>query len=405
MGKQRNPNGMGSYKKRKSDGRHEWHRTINGDDQYLSAKTSSLLQEKVKEIIDLPIIKEKVTVDEWFTKWLNTYIKPLKKEATYNQYSTLYKQYIKPVIGKRLLKDIKSNDIQLVISKMSNETRKVKRKNKETKEWIVIDTGEKLSTWTMKHTRKIMNGAFIKARKDKYIAESPVQDIEIPKRQAKPRKTLTVQEVAKLFDAMKNSRWIWSAKFMLVTGSRRGELLALNWTDIDFFNNRITVDESNSSTGIGDTKSSKVHYIPLSKKANEFLEGQIFMLKKEGNPVVSDDDFKNSSGLIFPNRHGDMLKPGSYYTLLSRFAAKVGIKASPHCLRHTFVYLARETMSIKDIQYILGHDESTTTLDIYGDILSDSTKKVADQIDDIFNLISFEVKKAKVIKFDFQKAK
>lgn len=367
MSKQRNPNGMGTYKQRK-DGRYEWRQKVDGETRYLSAKSMKELQEKVKMIADLPVIKEKYKVDEWFQKWLETYIKPLKKQATYDQYRIIYNNQIKPVIGSRKLSTLKTYDIQHVIAVMNEKG---------------------LATKTMKHAKSIMDIALKKAESEKIIPKNPVVNIEIPVKQAKPRKTLTLEELSKLFKAMENSRWIWSVKFALVTGLRRGELLALRWTDIDYQNKRITVDESNSLTGLGDTKNSKIHYVPLSDKAIEYLKMQKEMLEREFNPILYNEDLKKSA-LIFPNESGEMILPGSYYTLIRRFSIKAGIKASPHCFRHTFVYLTRGNIPLKDLQNILGHSESTTTLDIYGNMLNDSNDKNIEQIDKAFNNIDVE---------------
>jgi integrase len=199
----------------------------------------------------------------------------------------------------------------------------------------------------------------------------------------------------------------------LVTGLRRGELLALKWSDIDFNTKRITIDKSNSTTGLGDTKSSKAHFVPLSDKAILFLEEQKKQLKKENNPILLRDDLKKSD-LVFPSDEGVMIRPDSYFTMLSRYAQKAGIKASPHCLRHSFVFYTRGKLSLKDLQNTLGHDESTTTLDIYGDILNDSAFEAAEQIDNAFDALEKEVEKindkkhkkeGNLIQVDFGKAK
>lgn len=393
MPKMRNPKGTGSYRTL-PNGSKQFRQRIDGEERTVTAKTPKELEERKKEIVDLPIVKGKMKVDEWFEKWLKIYIEPLKKKATYNQYSIIYKVHIKPAIGKRTMSKIKSYDIQAVIAEMNQKTRKYKRKDKETGKMIEVDTGEKLSTWTMKHTRKVMNGAFEKAYKDKIIASNPVKDIEVPKKQAKPRKTLTIEELSKLFKVLEKSRWIWSARFMLATGVRRGELLALKWNDIDYINNRITIDESNSSTGLDDTKNSKIHFIPLSKKVKEYLNGQKEMLKEESNPILLNETLKKTD-LIFPNEKGSMLKPGSYYTLFARAAEKAEIKASPHCLRHTFVFLNRKILSLKELQDILGHDERTTTTDMYGDMVNESTDKVASQMDEVFNQLDTDMEKFK----------
>lgn len=385
----RAPKGTGYYYVK--DGKNYWRKRSGGLDKYVSADNPKDLQAKVNEVIDLKITKSKLKVDEWFTKWL-TYIEALRKPATYNQYRDIYKKHISPVIGKLKLSAIQSSDIQDVILVMNKKTTKTRKKVKG--KWEEVDTGKTLSTWTMKHARKIMNIAFEKAVKDKLIPVNPVQDIEIPKKQAKPRKTLNSVELAKLYRELERSRWIWSAKFMLVTGVRRGELLALRWSDIDTVNKRITIDESNSSTGLDDTKSSKVHYIPLSKLMQKYLDGQKQMLKDENNPILENEELKKTD-LVFPNKNGVMLQAGSYYTMLSRYAADAEIKASPHMLRHTFVYMNRKKLSLKEIQNILGHDESTTTLDIYGDMIDESTEQTGKDIDEVF--AGFENDTSKII--------
>ena len=97
--------------------------------------------------------------------------------------------------------------------------------------------------------------------------------------------------------------------------------------------------------------------------------------------------------LIFPNKYGKMLNANSYYTVFARAAEKAGIKASPHCMRHTFVYLHRTRLSLKELQNILGHDESTTTLDIYGDIINESTEATIKSINEVFNQLDDEIEK------------
>jgi integrase len=250
------------------------------------------------------------------------------------------------------------------------------------------------STWTMKHARKIMRLAFQCAVDDKLIPVNPVQDITIPKKQAKERKTLNVRELAELFLALENSRWKHSAWFMLLTALRRGEMLALKECDADEINRRITVDKSDSSTGLGGTKGRKVHYVPLTDAAIKCLKEQRKMLQEEENPILYKDELKKT-GLIFPNIKGEMLNPNSYYTVIARAAAKAGLHVSPHCLRHTFVYLNKNKLSITELQSILGHESSTTTYDIYGKMLDESLDKTAKQMDDVFQSVGNDMKKQK----------
>ncbi|NLZ52603.1 MAG: site-specific integrase [Thermoanaerobacteraceae bacterium] len=369
MPKQKNPNGMGCYDKLK-DGRVRWRQMVDGKTRTITAKSMPELKEKVKKVADLPIIKNKIKVSEWFEKWLEIYIKPLKKQATYYQYKILYEQHIFPIIGNRLITSVKQYDIQQIIAKMNEKG---------------------LSTWTMKHVRKILHIAFDRAFKDKLIPENPVVDIEIPKKQAKPRKTITASELKILFENLKNSRWYWAFRFMLVTGLRRGELLALRWSDIDYENKRIIVDESNSASGLGDTKNSKVHYVPLSERAIYYLAKQKEMLQHEFNPILYNPELQKLD-LIFPSENGTLMKSDSLNSVLDRINRKTGLHITPHMFRHTFVYMSKGHMTLSELQEALGHDESTTTLDIYGTMLSD-TEKVANKIDEAFAVLDEEINK------------
>lgn len=379
MAKSRNPKGLGHYYKK--DGLFCWKYVRDGKPVYRSSKTEKGLQEKVRKIIGLTVSNDKTKVSEYFENFLENDIKELKKPATYEQYFYMYKGHIKPIIGDYKMVSIKQEDIQKVIKEMNKNG---------------------LSEKTMKHAKTVMSVAFTKAYSvDKIIPENPVKNIIIPAKQVKPKKTLTTSEVSVLFDALKNSRWIWSVKFALVTGVRRGELLALKWTDIDWENNRIIIEKSNSRTGLGGTKNNKVHYVPLSAMAKQYLVKQMEILKDENNPIVINDDntrktdLKATDLLIFPTEKGTMIKPNTYYHTITRLAAKEGLKVHPHCFRHTFVFNMRKKLSLKDLQEILGHDESTTTLDIYGDMINDTIESTATQIDEVFSNIEHQIEKEK----------
>jgi integrase len=246
---------------------------------------------------------------------------------------------------------------------------------------------------TMKHAKTVMSVAFKKALRDKIIVENPVTEIEIPSKQAKPHKTFIAEELSKLFYSLKTSRRYWCYKFILVTGLRRGEVLALKWSNIDYKNKKIIVFESNSSTGLGDTKSSKVHHVPLCDRAVYYLEMQRQTLENEINPILHNKEFMKSD-LIFPTKNGTMMNPGSFRNVISRAGEKVGVHASPHMFRHTFVYMSKGLLTIPELQEALGHDEATTTTDIYGTMLGD-TEKVANKIETAFSELDDEIQRIK----------
>jgi integrase len=375
----RNPNGVGCYYR--VNDLFCWKYVRDGKPVYRSSKTEKGLQEKVRKVLNTGVSNDKTRVKDYFENWLENIIKPLKKDATYQQYYYMYHGHIKPVLGGYLMRSITTSDIQKVIIEMNKKG---------------------MATKTMKHAKTVMNQAFTRAHKvDKIIPENPVHDIQIPIKQPKQKKILSIEELGIYFKSLMRSRWIWSAKFDLVTGVRRGELLALKWTDIDWDNNRIVIDESNSSTGLGDTKSAKVHYVPLSNIAKSILINQMDMLKREMNPIFLNEDntfrhdLKGTDLLVFPTEKGTMIKPNTYYHTIKRFAEKAGLDVHPHMFRHTWVYNMRKKLSLKEIQEALGHDETTTTLDIYGAMINDTIDSTASQIDEVFSSIEVKIEEAR----------
>jgi integrase len=345
---------------------------VDGKRQYASAKTMKLLIPKVNKIKNTNAPLSEMTVESYFTNWLENYVKPLKKAATYNQYETLYRVHISQNIGNKKVTEITQSDIQ---------------------DLIAVANSKGLSTSTMQHIRKILHIGFEKMIDiDKIIEINPVRKIEIPRKQAKERKALRIEELAKLFETMKDSRWLISVKYALVTALRVGELVVLEKLDHEPENNRTRISKSYG----GDTKSAKTHFAPLSVMAMQLLKEQEEMLFQEGNI---------NKTLCFPSQDGKIMNPAAYTHLIAKYAKRAGIKASPHSLRHTFVFMNRNTMSLKELQEALGHSSSTQTLDIYGNMLSEDMKNTSNIVDDNFRKMQEQIdlfqnkESAKILQF------
>jgi len=372
----RNLNGMGNLYFNKAAQRWEYKIMVHGRVRMATGKTHKIVNARKKGLIDVPENKEKINLYDWIELWLNTYVKPLKKASTYKQYEDTYKCYIRPYIKNVPLRTVNTTDIQKIISRMNEKG---------------------LSAYTMKQVRKVLNLALARAVKDKYLVQNPVTEIEIPAVQQKAKKVLKPEEIQKMFTYLEKSRWYWPIRFMLVTGLRRGELLALKWSDIDEVNKVITVSDNLTNEGIGTTKSNKVHYVPLSNAAENCLKGFKKQLEKEGNPAI----WINDLNLIFVGKEGKPIKPHSLNNVFRRIQ-NIGVDASPHSMRHTFVYYSKNKLSLSELKDTLGHDESTSTLDIYGDMLFDASS-VAHKIDAIFNDVKFkntQVKANNIVSFE-----
>jgi integrase len=393
MAKQKNPKGQGYYYKQ---GDYYYWRLVRDSKTIVrSARTSKELEVKVKAVQRSGGANDKTLVSDYFESWLSE-VKDLNDGNTYDQYESLYRIHIKPIIGSYRVSSIKPADIRKVIAKMN--TRVVERKNKKGE---VTSSYVGMSEKTMRHVRFIMNLVFVRAfEEDKIISENPVNNLSIPKQQTKKQKVLTIDELVKYFNSISKSRWRWSVWFDLVSGLRRGEITSIRSTDFDWENKRIAINKSNSVGGLGATKERKEDYTYLTNIAQYFLDKQFEMLKAEMNPAILNDDgsmksgYKDEDFLIFPTERGMMVSPNTYYHMISGFGKKVGVKAFPHCFRHSFTYYVKNKVSLKELQNLLRHEASTSTLDIYGNMIKDINEETISKVDDVFTEVRAAIEQA-----------
>lgn len=168
------------------------------------------------------------------------------------------------------------------------------------------------------------------------------------------------------------------------TGLRLGELIGLQWKDIDWDNKEISIRRTlgrrvafkdgkpyGTEIYIGDTKTySSRRKVPLTADMIEKLKG--FKAKQDAvkqavGPAYKDNDF------LFASDLGKHYEPRYYEELFYSLVEQEGLeKANFHCMRHTFATRCIEAgMDIYVVSKLLGHTTPTTTLNRYGHLLPD----------------------------------
>jgi integrase len=149
---------------------------------------------------------------------------------------------------------------------------------------------------------------------------------------------------------------LWLFPFVaLMTGMRKGEILALKWKDIDFEKNYIYVTKSVAHDG-----DKPVVKTPKTEAGNRIvpllLPLRNELIKHIGKPdeyIISDDGKTPLS-----NRR--------FISIFDNYRKATGITATAHQLRHSFATIAFEAdLDPKSVQEILGHKQLSTTMDIY----------------------------------------
>ena len=219
------------------------------------------------------------------------------------------------------------------------------------------------------------------------IKANPLDKVIRPKTKEKQekKKALTKEELTEFLALAKQyaSPVLFVAWWTLAyTGLRRGELLALEWSDIDFENRTLRVERTlvrvsgQLSTQSPKTKKSR-RVVTLDPHTIEILKNWRLKQKK--------DLFKNGAGkskLVFSNSSGGYLMESRLRDELRKFLKKHGLPIiTVHDLRHTHASILFEAgIEAKQIADRLGHSRIQTTLDMYTHINDNQRYAVADRL-------------------------
>lgn len=294
------------------------------------------------------------TADAWFEYWIDEVKGESIRESTRKRYKSHWKNIFSPVIGEMELRDIKPVHCQRALNKLNAD--------------------HKVSS--IKVYRTLAKYMFSCAVENGIILKNPVTRSVQPTggKKVEKREALTVQEQKDFLEAAKKSAYYNEYAFVLQTGLRVGELIALKWLDVDFKKNCIHVKRSASYQGksgfaFSEPKTvSGIRDIPLTAEALRILHDQ--KEKASANKVV---DIKYSD-FVFISRNGKLTSARSYDAGINFVCKNAGIRhISMHILRHTFATRCIEAnMRAKTLQAILGHSKIEMTMNLYVHVTDDS---------------------------------
>lgn len=231
--------------------------------------------------------------------------------------------------------------------------------------------GKPVAEKTVKHYFNAVKAAFDFAVKTEFLEKSPAADVKTPKVHKTKVESLTKEQAKQFLEALNSADLEFKTQMyiLLTSGLRRGELLGLQWQDIDFFEGTAEISRNivrtTGNTEICETPKTENSFrtVPLSNMALALLA----QLRTNSR-----------SEWVFSLR-----KPDSLTTKLERFMRSNNLPdCSPHKLRHTCAtLLCHNGVDINTIQNILGHKDASTTLNYY--IAADDTemRKAVRQLD------------------------
>lgn len=368
-------NGEGTVRLRK-DGRWEG-RIVIGYDENGLPKTKNVLAKTKGECIEkLKALKNTITPDtpiklkadmpfgEWLDHWYETYVKPNARPATQRTYEGYIRLYIHPRLGSIPLNKVTTSDIQQMCTWMMTEAR-VDQKNG--------DSG--LSDSQVINCYSLCDRVLEKAMAEKLIVRNPAKGCKLPPNRPNEMKVLSREDMQKVLIQAKEENYYELFLLEFATGLRLGELMALQWDDVDLVTGELRINKQVNLVG-----SKLVISEPKTKAAVRTL-----ILPPSVRKVLAEYKTRVNSRWLFPSPKKDDLPiiPSAVSRRLHTLLEHAGCEQVRfHDLRHTFATNAlAHGMDIKTLSTILGHVSSATTLNTYSHVTDEMRQRAAVKID------------------------
>lgn len=374
----RRASGEGSIRKRK-DGRWEGRYTAGHDPKTGKAivknvlgKTQAEVRDKLKRAIadaeKLDFARaDGLTLAAWIRKWYEVYAEPRLRDTTKDYYHVYIDKHIIPELGDIKLKDLMTIDIQEFYNDLL--------KNGRCQRFEHIPLKDKgLSTRVVHGIHTLLNNCLEQAVAERLILFNPAKGCKLPKMEKKEMKVLP-EEMIGPYLAEAERRGLLAAFYLeFVTGLRRGELLALLWTDLDIKNKTISVTKQvnriNGELVVCKPKTqNSVRTLAIPQKAVSLLIEE--HMKHPGNPYM------------FPSpKTGTMFDPDSFRHTHDKILEAIGAEHIRfHDLRHTFATLSlKNGVDVTTLSAALGHFSAGFTLSTYTHATKEMKRDAADAI-------------------------
>ena len=235
--------------------------------------------------------------------------------------------------------------------------------------------GKGLSDSMVRGLHAACRSALDKAVQEELIRTNPAVGCKLPPKRGREMQVLGREEIQRFLIQAQAEGYYELFLLDLCTGLRRGELLALQWDDLDFKTGALTVNKQ-----IYEVKGQLQVSVPKTRASIRRLvlpPGVVEVLRQYQETVDSRWMFPS------PVKEDVPMTPGAVRRRLQIILERAGCKRIRfHDLRHTFATLSLESgMDVKTLSAMLGHVSAATTLDIYTHVTGDMQTEAAAKID------------------------
>ncbi len=309
--------------------------------------------------------KKIFTFHEYSHLWLENYIKPVRRPSTVERYAGILQKYVIPEFGRKPINKITRANVKSFLLHLHKAG---------------------LSKSTISLCRDVISGVLNQAVDDELIQNNPITGVlkmlKLEREKKPPVVPMTFTEVDLFLDTCKQHLPEHYPLFLtaLRTGLRLGELLALEWRDVDFNGLFIRVERSWRRHELQKTKTGKYRRVDMSNQLYGELQ-ELYKQKLEKAQLKGHSQPTNN--LVFPHKSGSYLSQNTVRNNFKRLLKLAGLRdMRPHDCRHTFASLLLSNgESIVFVKEQLGHSSIQMTVDIYGHLIPSSNRDAVNRLD------------------------
>jgi integrase len=284
------------------------------------------------------------------------------KQKTWDQYSSLIARYVAPRLGAVKLLNLKPIHVQNLYSSLRKD---------------------EISPRKIQLTHSILHAALGMAQQLGQMGSNPAAAVKRPRVEAKEMKILNKFQAERFLTEAAYHRLYALFRLAILGGLRLGELLGLQWQDIDWASAEISVKRQSQRKHGGGTelhlpKTVKgVRRVPLGKESlKSLMKHFTWQTKHFGKEPLLEQR-------IFVSLMGQPIRSSGVQKTFKKLLERSGIAPIRfHDLRHTAASLMlMQGMSVLEVSRILGHSRASTTLDIYAHLVPGIKSDAIDQLD------------------------
>ena len=316
---------------------------------------------------------KRLSLAEYLQHWLDGYVKTNCSLRTLDSYQSIVSRHLIPSLGHLPLTQIQPQHIQEYYARSLAGGR--------------VDGKGALSARSVLHIHRVLFQALNYAVRQGLVIRNVADLVDPPRARKAQMKTLTPQEVSRLFNAVQHTPYYPIIYTAVNTGLRQAELLGLRWHDLDLDLAALSVTQVlYKRRGICQFKEPKSAHsrrrLDLSPSLALFLRQHRIKREAEclllGKPLCEND-------LVFSHTDGSPMDPGTLTHNFARIARKTGLPGTRfHDLRHTFASLMLLAgIHPKIVSEMLGHSSVAFTLDTYSHVIGGLQQAAVRRLDEM----------------------